>query len=426
MREPPLDDLPPGSDDLDPRPGPLDDLVILDFSRVLSGPICGRALADMGANVIKIEPPTGDLTRFAYPKVNSLALYFTQQNVGKRNLSLDLGHPEAVTILHRLASQADVVLENFRPGVMDRLGLGWRDLSPANPRLVYASLTGYGQEGPWRDRRAYAVAVQAETGMTAATVAHRARSGVPGDPVNEPFSHADVYTGLLTLSAILAALHHRERTGEGQHVDVSMAGSMLFVNEHVQAELSDVEAPGRVLSLAPGESPLCELTDGTMVTIVGHPCSTGTFERYCTAMKRPDLAEDVRFATESDRLAHAGELFGIVRDWVRSHSDADALEGELAAVGLAMGQVRSVADLAATEWAKGRHAIAEIDDRDGGTVRVPNAPYRFSKASAGARGRPAYRGEHNREVLSEMAGLDGIDIDRLEADGILSSRLPKG
>lgn len=426
MHEPSRDDptTGPGGEDL--RPGPLADLVVLDFSRVLSGPICGRALADMGADVIKIEPPSGDLTRFAYPKVNSLALYFTQQNVGKRNLSLDLGHPDAVALLRRLVAGADVVLENFRPGVMDRLGLGWPELSAVNPRLVYASLTGYGQDGPWRNRRAYAVAVQAEAGITAGTLAHRARLDDPGDPVNEPFSHADVYTGLLTLSAILAALHHRERTGEGQHVDVSMAGSMLFVNEHVQAELTDVEAPGRVLSLAPGDSPLCDLADGTVVTIVGHPCSTGTFERYWRAMQRPDLADEDRFATEADRLEHAGELFGIVRDWVRRHTDAAALERELAAAGLAMGQVRTVADLAATDWARHRHAIADVDDRGGGTVRVPDAPFRFSNASAGARGRPAYRGEHNREVLSAMAGVDDATLDRLEAEGILSSRLPSG
>ncbi|MEJ7584918.1 MAG: CoA transferase [Acidimicrobiales bacterium] len=372
---------PPRDHDGDLRPGPLADLVVLDFSRVLSGPICGRALADMGADVIKVEPPAGDLTRFAYPKVNSLALYFTQQNVGKRNLSLDLNRPEAVAVLKALVARSDVVVENFRPGVMARLGLGWDDLSVLNPRLVYASLTGYGQDGPWRDRRAYAVAVHAETGTTAAALAARARLGTPGDSVNEPFSHADVYAGLLTLSAILAALHHRERTGRGQHVDVSMAQSMLFVNEHVQAELSDVDAPGRVLSLAPGESPLCELADGTMVTIVGHPCSTGTFERYCRAMARPDLPTDARFATEADRLDHASELYSIVRDWAGSHHDVATLEATLAAVGLAMGEVRTVADLAASDWARARDAIAEVDDR-GRHGGVPNAPFRFSNASA--------------------------------------------
>jgi len=397
---------------------------VLDFSRVLSGPICGRALADLGAEVIKVEPPQGDLTRFAHPKVNSLALYFTQQNVGKRNVSLDLRRPEAVDLLRRLAGRCDVVLENFRPGVMDRMGLGWADLSAANPGLVYASITGYGQDGPWADRRAYAVSVQAEAGVTAGSLAHRAGQGSPGDPVNEPYSHADVYAGLLALSAILAALHHRERTGEGQHVDVAMAQAMLFVNEHVQLELAEVEAPGRVLSMAPGDSPLCRLVDGTTVTIVGHPCAGGTFELYCRAMGRTDLGEDPRFATEADRLTNREELYGVVRDWVRAQDDVGALERRLADAGLAMGVVRTVAELADTPWATDRGAIAEVDDRGGGTVRVPEAPWRFSSTPARARGGPAYRGEHNRDVLAELLDVDAATLDRLEADGVLSSRVP--
>ena len=154
-------------------PGPLTGLLVLDFSRVLSGPIAGRALNDLGASVIKIEPPQGDLSRFAHPKVNSIALYYVQQNVGKRNISLDLQQPEAAVLLRRLATHADVVLENFRPGVMARLGLEEATLRADNPRLIYASLSGYGQDGPWADRRAYAVITQAEMGMTAGSIAHR-------------------------------------------------------------------------------------------------------------------------------------------------------------------------------------------------------------------------------------------------------------
>ena len=250
-------------------PGPLTGLLVLDFSRVLSGPIAGRALTDLGANVIKVEPPQGDLSRFAYPKVNSLALYYVQQNVGKRNVSLDLQQPEAAALLRGLAAQADIVLENFRPGVMARLGLDEATMRAENSRLIYASLSGYGQEGPWAGRRAYAVITQAEMGMTAGSIAHRG-----GEPANEPYSHADVYAGLLTLSAILAALHQRDRTGLGQRVEVSMAESLLFVNEHVQSELTDVDAPARILSMAPGDSPVCETGEGHLITIAGHPCAT--------------------------------------------------------------------------------------------------------------------------------------------------------
>ncbi len=402
---------------------------MLDFSRVLAGPICGRALRDLGADVVKVEPPAGDLSRFAYPKVGSIALYYTQQNAGKRNLSLDLTRPEARDLLVRLATRADVVVENFRPGVMERAGLDYTSLSAANPRLVYASISGYGQDGPWADRRAYAVITQAEMGMTAGSLAHHDRLASDGGgpsrfPANEPYSHADVYAGLLALSAVVAALYQRERTGRGQHIDVSMAQSLLFANEHVQAELAEVESPGRIVSLAPGDSPVCETGSGELVTIAGHPCGTGMFERYCQAMGREDLREDPRFVDEAARLAHHQELDAVVRDWVRSHDDAHVLERTLAEVGLAMGVVRTVPEVAASDWASQRGAIAEVDDRAGGTVRIPQAPWRFSDASAEARGGPAYRGEHNREVLADLLGIEAAELDRLEAAGVLSSRLP--
>jgi len=369
--------------------------------------------------VVKIEPPQGDLSRFAYPKVNSIALYYAQQNVGKRNISLDLSRPEAAEILRRLAAKADIVLENFRPGVMARLGLDEAVLRGANPRLIYASLSGYGQDGSWANRRAYAVITQAEMGMTAGSLAHRG-----GEPMNEPYSHADVYAGLLTLSAILAALHQRDRTGDGQRVEVSMAESLLFVNEHVQSELAGVEAPGRIVSLAPGDSPVCETADGHLITIAGHPAATGTFELYCAAMGRADLRQDPRFATESDRLDHRAELDGVVRDWVRSHGDLAVLEASLADAGLAMGVVRTVREVAETGWAAEREAIIGVPDRRGGTIRLPNSPWRFSAASAHARGAPAYRGEHNREVLTELLGMDDQELDRLTEAGVLSSRVP--
>ncbi len=369
--------------------------------------------------MVKIEPPQGDLSRFAYPKVNSIALYYAQQNVGKRNISLDLSRPEAAEILRRLAAKADIVLENFRPGVMARLGLDEAVLRGANPRLIYASLSGYGQDGSWANRRAYAVITQAEMGMTAGSLAHRG-----GEPMNEPYSHADVYAGLLTLSAILAALHQRDRTGDGQRVEVSMAESLLFVNEHVQSELAGVEAPGRIVSLAPGDSPVCETADGHLITIAGHPAATGTFELYCAAMGRADLRQDPRFATESDRLDHRAELDGVVRDWVRSHGDLAVLEASLADAGLAMGVVRTVREVAETGWAAEREAIIGVPDRRGGTIRLPNSPWRFSAASAHARGAPAYRGEHNREVLTELLGMDDQELDRLTEAGVLSSRVP--
>ncbi|MDP4850603.1 MAG: CoA transferase, partial [Ilumatobacteraceae bacterium] len=213
---------------------PLEGVRVLDFTRVLSGPHATRMLCDLGADVIKVEQPTGDLTRFSSPRVNSNSTYFIQQNVGKRNISLDLTKPEAVDLIIRLVEKCDVLIENFRPGVLQRLGLGQETLRAKNSRLVYASITGYGNTGPWVDRRAFAPVINAEMGMT-----KRQGDARGGDYANDPFSHADVYTAIECASAILAALFQRERTGEGQYIDLSMAQTLLYVNEHAHDDLWD-------------------------------------------------------------------------------------------------------------------------------------------------------------------------------------------
>ncbi|MFN5840211.1 MAG: CaiB/BaiF CoA transferase family protein, partial [Acidimicrobiaceae bacterium] len=196
-----------------PGARPLEGIRVLDFTRVLSGPHCTRMLSDLGAEVIKVEPPEGDLTRFAFPRVGSMSTYFAQQNIGKKNISMDLKAPEAVELVKALIRECDVVVENYRGGVMDKLGLGWSVVSHVNPRLIYAAISGYGNTGPWSHRRAYATVVNAETGLTGLQA--RARGG---DATNDPHSHADVYTGMECAAAVLAALFQRERTGEGQYI----------------------------------------------------------------------------------------------------------------------------------------------------------------------------------------------------------------
>ena len=220
---------------------------MLDLTRVLSGPHCTRMLADLGADVIKVEPPDGDLTRFSAPRINGLASYFVQQNAGKRNISLDLSKPGAAEIVLDLAEHCDVLVENFRPGVMARNGLGYDVVAARNPRIVYASITGYGATGPWVDRRAYAPVVGAETGMTKSQGDARG-----GSYANDPHSHADVYTSLETCTAILAALVQRQRSDRGQWIDVSMAQTMLYVNEHVHNDLWDGPVERRRRSAASG------------------------------------------------------------------------------------------------------------------------------------------------------------------------------
>jgi CoA:oxalate CoA-transferase len=401
---------------------PLSGIRVLDLSRVLSGPHCTRMLADLGADVIKVEPPAGDLTRFASPRRNGLSSYFVQQNVGKRNVSIDLSRPDGAAILLDLAEHADVLVENYRPGVMARLGLGADAVRARNPRLVYASISGYGQTGPWVRRRAYAPVVEAEAGIIAS------QGNARGGPLaKDPHSHADLYTSLEASTAILAALYQRERTGEGQWIDISMADTMLYVNEHLHDALwNGDDDPSWIRSFRPGDYLVLTVANGESLVVSGHPAERGTFDFFIAAMGRPELADDPRFTDVPTRLQHFGELVAIIREFASTVPDAAAFEERFSAHQLAVGRVREPGELTDTDWARERGAIVDVDDRGGGTLRVPNAPWRFSGSpDVGVSGTPRYRGEDNRGVLAELLGYDEGTLDELEADGVLSSRLPE-
>jgi len=404
-----------------PAARPLSGIRVLDLSRVLSGPHCTRMLADMGAEVIKIEPPAGDLTRFATPRRNGLSSYFVQQNVGKRNLSLDLATPDGTEILLGLIEHADVLVENYRPGVMARLGLGADVALARNPRLVYASISGYGQTGPWVTRRAYAPVVEAESGIVASQGNARG-----GELAKDPHSHADVYTSLETASAILAALYQREHTGEGQWLDVSMAETMLYVNEHLHDSLWDGhDDPQWIRSFRPGDYLVLTVANGESLVVSGHPAERGTFDFFIAAMGMPELADDARFVDVATRLEHFDALRTIIRDHAATVPDAATFEEQFSKHRLAVGRVRQPGELTDTEWARERGAVVDVDDRGGGTMRVPNVPWRFGASpGVGVSGVPKYRGEDNREVLAELLGFDDERLDALEAAEVLSSRLP--
>ena len=402
-------------------PRPLEGIRVLDFTRVLSGPHCTRMLSDLGAEVIKVEPPEGDLTRFAFPRVGSMSTYFAQQNIGKKNISMDLKKPEAVGLIKKLVAECDVLVENYRGGVMDKLGLGYSVLSEVNPRLIYAAISGYGNTGPWSHRRAYATVVNAETGMTGLQA--RARGG---QATNDPHSHADVYTGMETAAAVLAALYQREQTNVGQYIDVSMAQTMLYVNEHVQNELFEDDVPAdQIRSFQPGDYPILQTGDGTYVVVSGHPAERGTFDLFVNAMQRPSMLEDERFKDVATRLQNLDALANELRDWARSISTAQEIEDVMAEAGLAMGVVRTMTELADTEWAEDRNVIIDADDRYGSTFRVPNAPWVFSGSDVSTRGIPKFRGEDNAEVLQQLAGVTPEEVEQLTALGVLSIRLPK-
>jgi crotonobetainyl-CoA:carnitine CoA-transferase CaiB-like acyl-CoA transferase len=400
---------------------PLSGIRVLDLTRVLSGPHCTRMLCDLGAEVIKLEPPEGDLTRFSFPRVGSMATYFAQQNAGKEDISFDLRTPEAQELTRQLADQCDVIVENFRPGVMAKLGLDYDTLMQRNPRLIIGSINGYGSTGPWVHRRAYAPLVGAETGFTLMQAMSH-----DGHLANDWFSHADVYTGIECCVAILAALYQRGQTGKGQRVEVSMAQTMLYVNEHAHDQLFDREVPeGTIRSFEPGLYPVYTVANGVSVVVGGHPAENGVFTSYLRAMGRPELANDPRFISQESRLQNLKQLKEIFGEWAATFPDADSLEEVLDDAGLVLGAVRSVNELSHTDWAQERNAVIEINDRQDGTIRVPNVPWEFSAATVGTTGAPRFRGEDNHAVLSRLLGSTEEELAKWDEQGVLSSRMPK-
>ena len=403
---------------------PLQGVRVIDFTRVLAGPHCTKALRDLGADVTKIEPPAGDAGRAGVPHINLMSVYYAQQNAGKRNLSLDLNWPEARKIVADLCRDADVIVENFRPGTLARFGLGYEQVREFNPRAVYVSMSGYGQTGPWRNRPAFAPTVQAETGLTDILEQHYGESLT--ELRNDACSHADVYTGLQGVIAVLAALRARDVTGVGQHVDVSMAATMLSVNERAGAQLSGIDTQGEPPALSAPESHIFKLADGRRVTIAASPIYSPMFVRYSAMMRRTDLLTDPRFASAPLRRENLKALLAEVNAWIMTFTDLDQLQAQVSEAGLAIGVVRTTADLAESEWAKDWGAVVEVDNRGGGTMRMPGAPWRFSESVLPAPGIPAFQGEHNVEILSER-NVDPALIEDLRTRRVLlSRRSPRG
>ena len=398
---------------------PLGELRVVDFTRVLAGPHCTKALRDLGADVTKIEPPAGDLGRVGLPRVNGIGLYYVQQNAGKRNLSLDLNYAEAREIVAQLCRDADVIVENFRPGTLARFGFGYDDVKVFNPRIIYVSLSGYGQSTSWKNRPAFAPTVQAETGLTAIVQDHFGEA--LSEPRGDSCSHADVYTGLQGVIAVLAALQHRNRTGEGQHIDVSMAATMLSVNERAGAMLSEIDTDGEPIALSANESHIFEMADGARLTIAGSPIYSPMFTRYCAMMRRSDLLIDPRYATAKLRRENLPSLLAEVRFWLATFDSLEQLQAQVSEAGLAVGCVRTVNEFAKSDWVREWNAVVQVDDRGGGTLRMPGNPWIFSRSELPPPGAPAFQGEHNEDILKELQ-IPEHKIQDLQQRSIVLSR----
>src|SRR5215472_10610356 len=396
--------------------GPLSGLRVVDFSRVLAGPLCARTLQDLGAEVIKIEPPSPDVSRFAFPSTDGMSGYYAQQNAGKRNVSINLNLPGAYDLALQLCDTADIVVENFRAGTLGFFGLDYETLAKRNPRLIYASITGYGQGGPWRSRMAYAPTVQAEAGFTENSVRHYGSALT--EPRTDSLSHADVYSGLQAVIAILAALNSRRKSGKGQYIDVAMAATLLAVNERAHVDLSDDDIGAEPAILGATDCSFFTGPQGEHFTVATSIVGSRTFPSWLRAMRRADLLEDPRFASAAARRLNFGALHQIIQSWILTFPDMATLDAQFDEAKIAMGEIRSLKQLAASDWSDYWGAVQHVPDRNGGEYRLPGRPWRFSGDQLAPIGMPAFQGEHNVAVFSEL-GVSAADLKRLTASGAL-------
>jgi CoA:oxalate CoA-transferase len=371
-------------------------LRILNFSTTIAGPHCTRMLADMGAEVIKIEPAEGETTRTRPPVRNSSSSVFGQFNAGKRSLVLDLKSPEAIEIILRLLASTDILVENFRPGVMRRLKLDYGSLRELNPQLIYCSISGYGQTGPSAELPAYAPVIHAASGYDMAHLSYqpgRARPDYCG------IYHADVVTGVYAFGAIAAALYQRHGAHRGQHIDVSMLEAMLSLTlNEVQWSQFDVTLPSR-----PMYGPV-ETADGYVMVAIA---SEKTFQSLAMTSGHPQWIDDPRFAKYADRRDNWKDLMEGVETWSRTLSTEECLVA-LSQSGVPSSAYRTVAEALSDPQIAHRGALAEVED-DGGSFKVMNLPFRMSEASVSAGKRAATLGEHTVAILRD-SGLSEAEI----------------
>jgi crotonobetainyl-CoA:carnitine CoA-transferase CaiB-like acyl-CoA transferase len=388
--------------------GPLTGIRVLDLTRVVAGPLATRVLADQGAEVIKIEPPEGDLSRTFPPLAeDGVTPYFAQQNAGKRFCSVDLSAPGARELMVDLAAECDAVVENFRPGVMARFGLDADTLCQRFPALVYCSITGFGQDGPWADRRAYAPIGHLESGLL--DYDERKTGRVPQQPA---LVLGDAATAMMAANSINALLLQAARTGQGGHVDVCMVESMVYIQEWVSTELAGGWDSTNAGSCH--EAPILHLPDGRCWGLGGNPVAW--FEPLAAAMGRADLLADPRFADPIDREANKSELIELVARWAATFTRFDDFRDELEAkTPFTVAELHSIEELAASPWADHRELFTETS----AGIRVPSRPARG--AGIGTSGHVAARGADNRAVLAEVLGLDDDRLDALTTAGVLTA-----
>ena len=383
--------------------GPLDGMRVLDFTTTIAGPYCTRMMADLGAEVIKIETAEGDMMRSRPPLRDGASTSFGQLNAGKHSIVLDLKRPEAREVVRRLLTTCDFVVENFRPGVMARFGLDYETVSKRHQELIYCSISGYGQTGPSSGLAAYAPAIHAASGFDLAHMAYQ-----PGRdrPDNCGIYVADIVSGTYAFGAIMAALAQRHLTGLGQHIDVSMLETMLtLMVAEVQAAQFPVTPPAR-----PMFGPV-RTKDGFIMPAVA---SEKTFQGICLAAGHKEWITDQRFALYPDRRNHWGDFIDLLETWSTERTTQEC-QAAFDAAGVPSSPYRTVKEVLDDPQLAHRRALTEGQDK-GGTFQVVNPPFRMSAAPVQVARFAAALGEHTREIL-EMAGYAAEEIEKMQVDG---------
>ena len=387
---------------------PLAGVRVLDFSKILAGPLCTQYLADLGADVVKVEPPNGDDTRNWPPFDDEVGAIFTAVNRNKRGIVLNLRESEGLAIAHALARKADIVVESFGPGVADRLGIGWDQLSALNPRLVYASISGYGTRGPMKEGKGYDLIAQAFTGMLSLT-------GEPGGPpARSPFSPVDQATGYHAVIGIMGALMQRDQTGCGVKIEASLfdsaVGLLGYFLQNYWLRGTEPERPGS------GHESLCpyQAFETADMPIILGIANDGFWRAFCDIAGDPALAGDIRFATNGDRVASRAVLIPLVTAILARRSRAEWL-AELATRGIPCSPVHTLGELSAHPQTEASGMVL----RDGSFQTVAS-PLRVDGERLALRLRPPALGEHSRAVLAEL-GYKIDKIDALIADGVVGT-----
>jgi CoA:oxalate CoA-transferase len=379
---------------------PLEGLKVLDFSRVLAGPFAGRMLCDLGADVVKVEPPDGDVTRLWGKVIQGLPGYYHQQNAGKRNICMDLRAQGAKELVFELVKEADILIENYRPDVMPRLGLGYEALKAINPKLIMLSISGFGHGGPESHRPAYAPIVHAEAGLM---YRQADRGGLPFNDL--PLSVADTNASLHGLVGLLAAVILRHRSGLGQHIDIAMIDATVATDDQVHYAIEDAEDTAALPNdtWETGAGPILLSADFRFLW----QQLTRLMDVDDPTHKEMELAEKIRIRHEI-----VGKYLAALPSW-------DDVEASMGKMNLAWGRVRAPADLLQQPTVAARGAIVQIDDRAGGTRPITQSPYRFSAAKSGVRGPAPHRGEHNIDVLAGWLNKTVDEIGALHTQGVL-------